>query len=212
MKTAELRAIQPKSFTPKTTESRHTLGYNQNLLADREPPQRINEVWVGDITYIPLRTGRFGYFALLMDLFSRRIVGWEYGASMTEELVLTALHRAIATRQPEPGLIHHTDRGGQYASKRYRAVLRRAGMLQSMSAAGNCYDNAFSESCFGTIKTELELTDYADDPAAVRELSEYVRYYNFERRHSSLEYDTPVELERRMAKETDHTNCPEIRD
>ena len=107
-------------------------------------------------------------------------------------------------RQPERGLIHHTDRGGQYASKRYRAVLRRAEMLQSMSsAAGNCYDNAFSESCFGTIKTELELTDYADDPAAVRELSEYVRYYNMERRHSSLEYDTPVEFERRMAGETD---------
>ena len=212
MKTAGLQAIQPKSFTPKTTESRHTLGYNQNLLADRAPPRRINEVWVGDITYIPLRTGRFGYLALLMDLFSRRIVGWEYGSSMTEELVLTALRRAISSRQPEPSLIHHTDRGGQYASTRYRAVLRRAGMLQSMSAAANCYDNAFSESCFGTVKTELQLTDYADDPEAVRELGEYVRYYNVERRHSSLEYDTPVEFERPMAGETDHTRRPEIRD
>lgn len=202
MKTVGLQAIQPKSFTPKTTESRHTLGYNQNLLVDRKPPERINEVWVGDITYIPLRTGRFGYLALLMDLFSRRIVGWEYRASMTEELVLTALHRAISVRLPTPGLIHHTDRGGQYASTRYRAVLRRGGMLQSMSAAGNCYDNAFSESCFGTVKTELQLTDYADDPEAVRELGEYVRYYNFERRHSSLEYDTPVEFERRMAGES----------
>jgi putative transposase len=212
MKTAGLQAIQPKSFTPKTTESRHPLGYNQNLLADRELPERVNEVWVGDITYIPLRTGRFGYLALLMDLFSRRVVGWEYRASMTEELVLTALRRAISARQPPPGLIHHTDRGGQYASTRYRAVLRRGGMLQSMSAAGSCYDNAFSESCFGTVKTELQLTDYADDPAAVRELNEYMRYYNVARRHSSLEYDTPVEFERRMARETDHPGRPEIRD
>ena len=81
-------------------------------------------------------------------------------------------------------------------------MLRRAEMLQSMSDAGNCYDNAFMESCYGTVKTELELVDYADDPAAIRELSEYVRYYNFERRHSSLEYDTPAEFERRMAKKS----------
>lgn len=177
MKTAGLRAIQPKSFTPRTTESRHMLGYSPNLLGDRQPPESINEVWVGDITYIPLRSGRFGYLALLMDLFSRRIVGWEYASSMDDELVLAALRRAIAQRQPEAGLIHHTDRGGQFASSRYRAVLRRAQMQQSMSAAGSCYDNAFLESCFGTVKTELQLVDYADHSAAVRELGEYVRYY-----------------------------------
>ena len=129
MKTAGFRAIQPKSYQPKTTESRHRLGYNQNLLAGHAAPERINEVWVGDITYIPLGTrtsnGRFGYLALLMDLCSRKIVGWEYGSSMTEDLVLGALRRAIQERQPEAGLIHHTDRGGQYASKRYRDVLRR---------------------------------------------------------------------------------------
>ena len=202
MRTARLQAIQPKSFTPRTTESRHTLGYNANLLADRDPPLQVNEVWVGDITYIPVRTGRFGYLSLLMDLFSRRIVGWAYGASMTEELVLTALQRAIVGRQPSSGLVHHTDRGGQYASRRYRGMLRRAGMQQSMSGAGNCYDNAFSESCFGTIKTELELVDYADHSEAVRELGAYVRYYNIERRHSSLAYDTPVEYEERARKES----------
>jgi transposase InsO family protein len=157
---------------------------------------------VGDIMYIPLvprrGSGRFGYLALLMDLWSRRIVGWEYGSAMDEELVLAALRRAIRERQPAAGLIHHTDRGGQYAAKRYRAVLRRAGMRQSMSAAENCYDNAFMESCFGTMKTELELVEYADDPEAVRELSAYIRYYNVERLHSSLGYVSPVEFERQL--------------
>jgi putative transposase len=202
MKTIDLQAIQPKSFRPKTTQSQHRLGYNQNLLVDREPPTMTNEVWVADLTYIPLRTRRFGYLSLLMDLFSRRIVGWSYGSSMDEELVLAALSRGIRDRQPEPGLIHHSDRGGQFASKRYRAMLRRARMLQSMSAAGNCYDNAFMESCFGTIKTELQLVDYADDAAAVRELSEYFSYYNLERRHSGIGYDTPAEFERNQPTES----------
>lgn len=203
MKTQGFRAIQPKSFQPKTTQSRHRLGYNQNLLADRAAPETINAVWVGDITYIPLETrtarGRFGYLALLMDLCSRRIVGWEYGSSMGEDLVLGALRRAIRERQPGAGLIHHTDRGGQYASMRYRDVLRRSEIRQSMSAAGNCYDNAFMESCFGTVKTELELVEYANGPEAVRELSSYVRYYNADRRHSSLGYVTPAEFESQLA-------------
>jgi transposase InsO family protein len=203
MKTAGFRAIQPKSYRPRTTESRHRLGYNPNLLVGREAPSRINEVWVGDITYIPLATrtssGRFGYLALLMDLCSRRIVGWEYGNTMTEDLVLGALRRAIRERQPAPGLIHHTDRGGQYASKRYREVLRRSEMHQSMSAAESCYDNAFMESCFGTVKTELELVEYASGPEAVRELTSYIRYYNGERRHSSLGYVSSAEFEREQA-------------
>jgi putative transposase len=198
-----IRAIQPRSYQPRTTESRHRLGYNQNLLAGRGAPTRMNEVWVGDITYIPLvarsGSGRFGYLALLMDLWSRGIVGWEYGSSMDEDLVLGSLRRAIKERQPGPGLIHHTDRGGQYAGKRYRDVLRRAGMRQSMSAAENCYDNAFMESCFGTVKTELELVEYGGAGEAVREISEYIRYYNVERRHSSLGYVSPVEFESQLA-------------
>ncbi len=114
---------------------------------------------------------------------------------MDEDLVLVAMRRAIRERQPTAGLIHHTDRGGQYAGKRYRAVLRRAAMRQSMSAAESCYDNAFMESCFGTVKTELEMVEYGSGPEAVRELSEYVRYYNAERRHSSLGYVSPAEFE-----------------
>ena len=203
LKTQGLHAIQPQSYRPRTTESRHRLGYNQNLLAGRAAPTRINEVWVGDITYIPLATrtssGRFGYLSLLMDLCSRRIVGWEYGTSMSEKLVLGALRRAIQERQPTAGLIHHTDRGGQYASHRYRDVLRRSAMPQSMSAAESCYDNAFMESCFGTVKTELELVEYANSSEAVRELSNYIRYYNGSRRHSSLGYVSPAEFESQLA-------------
>ena len=155
-------------------------------------PSSVNEVWVGDITYIPLRDGRFGYLSVLMDLYSRFIVGWSYSDSMTADLVISALTSAIRLRQPVAGLIHHSDRGGQYASRRYRGILRRASMVQSMSDAENCYDNAFMESCFGTIKTELELGDYADATAAVRELKEYVGYYNASRRHSLLGYLTPT--------------------
>lgn len=199
LKSQGLQAIQPKSFKPKTTASRHRLGYNANLLAGRAAPQRRDEVWVGDITYIPLTMAssadRFGYLALLLDLHSRRLVGWSYAAAMDEALVLTALQRAIGERQPRPGLIHHTDRGGQYAAKGYRAVLRRAGMQQSMSAAGSCYDNAFMESCFGTVKTELQLVEYRDHAEARRELTAYLRYYNADRRHSSLGYLTPMEFE-----------------
>ena len=152
---------------------------------------------MGDITYIPLHGGRFGYLSLLMDLYSRRVVGWEYQDSMTDALVLISLKKAIRERQPATGLIYHTDRGGQYASHSYRDVLRRASMLQSMSGVGNCYDNAFMESCFGTLKTELELTEYADSVEAVRELSAYLHYYNQDRRHSSLDYLTPVDFELR---------------
>jgi putative transposase len=199
LKTQGLRAIQPKSYKPRTTDSRHRLGYNQNLLAGYGRVSKFNEVWVGDITYIPLSGGgprnRFGYFALLMDLYSRRIVGWEFHSSMDEALVLRALRRAIRTRQPGEGLIHHTDRGGQYASKRYREVLRRSGIRQSMSAAECCYDNAFMESCFGTVKTELELVEYLNSTEAIRELTAYIRYYNADRRHSSLGYATPIEFE-----------------
>jgi putative transposase len=203
LKNQGLHAIQRKSFAPRTTDSRHTLGYNENLLKDRKAPSKVNEVWVGDITYVPIvpsrARGRFGYFALLMDLFSRRIIGWDFGLTMDDGLVLGALHRAIQERQPESGLIHHTDRGGQYASGRYRAVLRRAEIRQSMSAAGNCYDNAFMESCFGTIKTELELVEYRTSAEALRELSSYVRYYNVERLHSSLGYVPPAQFETQPA-------------
>jgi transposase InsO family protein len=155
----------------------------------------INQVWVGDITYVPLRDSGFLYLAMLMDLYSRRIVGWELRGHMKESLVLATLRSAIALRGPRPDLIHHTDRGGQYAGNEYRRVLKRAGMRQSMSRADSCYDNAFMESCFGTIKTELEMEWYDNEWSARDEIGGYLRYYNTRRRHSSLEYLTPEEFE-----------------
>ena len=196
LKNQGLRAQQPKSFQPRTTDSRHRLGYSPNLLLEAPLPTRLDQLWVGDITYVPLVGGSFCYLAMLMDRVSRAIVGWRVEESMDDALTRGVLQQAIARRQPRAGLIHHTDRGGQYASTRYRSMLRRAGFRQSMSRADDCYDNAFMESCFGTIKTELEMTEYQDCRAARRELAEYVSYYLHDRKHSSLGYLTPCQAER----------------
>ena len=195
LKIQGLRAIQPKSFTPRTTESRHTLGYSPNLLINAEEPEETNRLWVGDITYVPTIGNQFLYLAMLMDRYSRRIIGWKLDTNMTESLVIVTLRRAMQQRQPGTGLVHHTDRGGQYASKKYRAILRRAAMTQSMSRAGDCYDNAFMESCFGTIKTELEMTEYKNKQAAQAEIKAFIAYYNGQRKHSSLGYLTPSQFE-----------------
>ncbi len=195
LKMQGLQAIQPRSFKPRTTESRHRLGYSPNLLLELEDVERVNQLWVGDITYIPLQGGKFSYLATLMDRFSRRIVGWQLGRDMTEQLVLPALQQAIRSRQPAANLVHHTDRGGQYAGSGYRQVLRRAAMRQSMSRADNCYDNAFMESCFGTFKTELEMTEYEHHGAAWKEIKAYIAYYNLDRKHSALGYLTPTQFE-----------------
>ena len=189
-----LTAIQPKSFKPRTTESRHKLGYSPNLLLEGIEVDRINQVWVGDITYIPL-TNAFAYLAMLMDLYSRKIIGWSLNLNMEESLAIAALQQAIKARQPQKGLIHHTDRGGQYAGKKYRKILARTKMLQSMSRAGDCYDNACMESCFGTIKTELEMTTYGALKTALEEIRDYINYYNVLRRHSAIDYLSPTSFE-----------------
>ncbi len=129
-----------------------------------------------------------------MDRFSRDIVGWSVDASMAEALPLAALRQAIRSQQPSPGLVHHTDRGGQYAGTRYRAVLARAGIKQSMSRPDNCYDNAFKESCFGTFKLEMEMTDYDSVESARAAVAEYIRYYRFDRKHSAIGYLIPVQF------------------
>lgn len=190
-----LTAIQPKSFTPRTTDSRHGLGYNDNLLLEGVEVARLNQVWVGDITYVSLQN-RFAYLSLLMDLCSRKIIGWRLEMHMRASLVMGSLISAIAGRQPRPGLIHHSDRGGHYAAIEYRQILTRAGMRQSMSRPADCYDNAFMESCFGTIKTELEMTAYASLAEAFHEIQEYINYYNTFRRHSAIDYQTPNRFER----------------
>ena len=195
MKSQQLHAIQPKSFKPKTTDSRHRLGYSANLLLDNFALTGIDQLWVGDITYIPLLCRRFIYLSMLMDRHSRRLIGWQLDTTMTEELVISTLKSAIRTRRPTGNLIHHSDRGGQYAGKQFRAILRRASIAQSMSRAADCYDNAFMESCFGTIKTELEMTEYKNIEQADLELNEYFAYYNRDRKHSGLGYKTPIQFE-----------------
>ena len=190
----DLIAIQPKSFKPRTTESKHTLGYSANLLLEGVQVDRIDQVWVGDITYVGLQD-KFAYLAVLMDLFSRKIIGWSFSLNMEASLVIDALKFAIRERQPSAGLVHHTDRGGQYAAKEYRRLLSLGGMKQSMSRAGDCYDNAFMESCFGTIKTELEMSTYGSFEEARQEIQEYINYYNNLRRHSSIEYLSPNSFE-----------------
>lgn len=195
LKTQGLKAIQPKSFQPKTTNSKHRLGYSPNLLLDVDAPEKINQLWVGDITYIRLSGGVFAYLAVLMDRFSRRIIGWNLGTDMTERLVLKVLRRVIRERDLTDELIHHSDRGGQYAGNQYRGLLRRANIRQSMSRAADCYDNAFMESCFGTIKRELEMTQYENFKTAQSEIRQYIHYYNFERKHSSIEYLKPAQFE-----------------
>lgn len=196
MKIAGLCAIQPRSFKPRTTESRHRLGYNDNLIMNLKDLSGPNHLWVGDITYISISEIGYGYLAALMDRFSRRLVGWRLGVDMTEQIVIDSLRMAIRNRKPKPGTIHHSDRGGQYAGKAYRRIISRAGFKQSMSRAGDCYDNAFMESCFGTIKTELEMTEYKNYDEALADIRDYISYYNFDRKHSALNYQSPAQFEK----------------
>lgn len=192
----QLRPIQPRSFVPRTTDSRHTMGYSPNLLLDRPRPTGPNQVWVSDITYIPLANGKWLYLAVWLDLWSRRVVGWCLSDHMRDELVITALRRALLGRQPANGLILHSDRGGQYASKDFRKLL--AGKyLQSMSRAGECYDNATAESFWSRLKAEvLELGVFLSLDDARAEIGDYIdNYYNVVRKHSSLQYCSPVQFE-----------------
>ena len=198
MKTQGLLAIQPKSFQPKTTDSRHRRGDSPNLLLEAPEPTDIDQLWVGDITDIPLSGGSFCYLATRMDRRSRKIVGWSLGTDMTDSLVLAALRMAIKARAPQPGLLHHTDRGGQYVSQEYKQTLQRADIRSSMSRADHCYDNAFAESCFGTIKNERQMTDYQNSQEARQELAEFIRYDNFERTHSALKYLTPHKFKSKL--------------
>lgn len=194
-----LKAIQPRSFVPKTTDSRHTYKISPNLLLDRAMPQKPNEVWVGDITYIPLAGGNWCYLSAWMDLFSRRIIGWQLDDNMQETLVTAAFKKAIAGRKIQRGIIVHSDRGGQYAGNVFRKMIADKQMLQSMSRADNPYDNAFMESCFSRFKAEL-LQDgiFETIEDARTEIFEYVEmYYNTQRIHSSLNYQSPGTCEKK---------------
>lgn len=193
-----LKAIQPRSFIPRTTQSRHPYPISPNLLLDRESPLSPDQVWVGDITYIPLSEGRWAYLAVWMELYSRRIVGWHLARHMKEELVIQAFKKARASRGVKPGLILHSDRGGQFAGTCFRELLQKPSIQQSMSRAEDPYDNAFMESCFSRFKAELlEGGTFDSIEDAQTAIFEYIEmYYNPKRKHSSLNYQSPVEYEK----------------
>ena len=188
-----LKAIQPRSFVPKTTDSRHAYKISPNLLLERAMPKQPNEVWAGDITFIPLAAGEWCYLSVWMDLFSRRIIGWQLDDNMEETLITAAFKKALAVRKIHKGVIIHSDRGGQYAGNIFRKMIADKHMLQSMSRADNPYDNAFMESCFSRFKAEL-LQDgiFETIEDARTEIFEYIEmYYNTIRLHSSLNYQSP---------------------
>ena len=191
-----IRARRRGKFRPATTDSGHSFPVAANVLARRFSVTEPNRVWVADITYIPTEEGWL-YLAVTLDLYSRRVVGWCAGDDLSRRLPLRALQMALENRRPAPGLIHHSDRGVQYASGDYQALLARRGLQCSMSRKGNCYDNAVMESFFGTLKNELvHHQTYWTRRQAISDLFEYIEvFYNRRRRHSFLGYRTPAEAE-----------------
>jgi len=194
MREKGISAENKRKFRVATTNSKHDLPIAPNLLGRDFRAARPNEAWLSDITYIPTAEG-WAYLCAIKDLCSREIVGWALADHMRTELVLEALRMAVGNRRPGPGLIFHSDRGVQYASAAFRAELARHGFAQSMSGKGNCYDNAPMESFFGSLKTEeVHRRRYATLAEAKRNLFDYIEvFYNRRRRHSSLNYLSPVE-------------------
>jgi len=197
MKEDNLLAVQPKAFVT-TTNSQHELEVYLNL-ARHMKLTGINQLWVADITYIRLQ-GEFVYLAVILDAFSRKVVGWELGRSLSTALTKAALERAIAQRQPAPGLVHHSDRGVQYASQEYINLLQQHGFISSMSRPANPYDNASCESFIKTLKREeIYAGDYRDLEHLQQHLEEFLdRYYNRVRLHSALSYQSPERFEQSL--------------
>jgi len=185
---------------PRTTDSQHPWPVADNVLNRAFDVATPNTVWAGDITYLATREG-WVYLAVLMDLWSRRVVGYAMSDEPTRGVVLEALRHALDRRPSRSGLTHHSDRGSQYASHDYRARLGAEGIACSMSRRGNCWDNAVVESFFGTLKTELAETTWPTRAAAVAAVADYIDvFYNRQRRHSSLGYISPVAFELQQAR------------
>lgn len=207
MREEGLRAKTKRRFKPRTTQADPRLGAAPNVLAEIPKPGAPDQVWVGDITYLPTDEG-WHFLAVIMDLFSRRVIAWSTAPTLETPLVSKTLARAIALRGRQPGLIHHSDRGSQYASHAYRTALSSAGITASMSRSGNCYDNATMESFFATFKTE----GYDHTLATSRRHCElmvfdYIEtFYNPRRMHSSLGYLSPDEYEAQYHAKHNHTN------
>jgi putative transposase len=205
MKREGLKAIAPKAYVPKTTDSAHDRRISPNLLsAGATKPTGKGEVIVGDITYLPLKGGGFCYLATFQDKYTRRIIGWAVSGRMTAQLVLDALGQALRRRLIKRGAIIHTDRGSQYASVEYRRLLYIHGFRQSMSGKGNCYDNAMAESFFSRFKAELvEGGIFSSVEEARSEVFSYIEgYYNRIRLHSGIGYKSPLEFEKELNLKT----------
>jgi putative transposase len=198
MRADNLLAVQPRAFVV-TTEGQHDLEVYLNL-ASRLTLTGINQLWVADITYIRLRT-EFVYLAVLLDGFSRKVVGWALENTLASRLPMRALHEAIATRQPPPGIVHHSDRGVQYASGKYVQILQQHQMIPSMSRPANPYDNASCESFLNTLKREeIYANRYRDLEHLRMNMEAFIdQYYNRARLHSALGYRPPEEFEHAVA-------------
>lgn len=196
MREQRLRARPRRKFVC-TTDSRHDLPIPPNILDRKFTVDAPDRVWAGDVTFLPTREGWL-YLAVLLDLFSRRVVGWAMSERNDESLTLAALRMAIDQRRPKPGLLHHTDRGTTYASGAYQDVLAKHGLVCSMSRKGNCWDNAVVESFFSTLDIECAATEPFSSKAAARsEVTSYIiAFYNSTRLHSFLGYQSPMEFER----------------
>ncbi len=190
-----LTGRSPRRFR-KTTDARHSQRIAPNVLNRNFIVDARNKVWVGDVTYIPTRQGWL-YLAVLLDLYSRRVVGWAMSDTIDTRLVLDALRMAVRSRKPRPGLLHHTDRDGRYASDEYRTHLRSHGLVPSMSRKANCWDNAVAESFFATLEKELLDDEVFFTRTHARQcVADYIEnYYNNRRRHSHLDYVSPLEYE-----------------
>jgi transposase InsO family protein len=194
MKEEGIKGLQRRRFRVKTTDSNHPYAIAPNLLEDHPGPSRPDEIWVADITYVRTEEG-WSYLAAVLDMFSRKIVGWAMSERIDHELTMTALKRALRNRRAPD--IHHSDRGSQYACHEYRDLLRDHGIKASMGRKGNPYDNATMESFFGTIKTEeIQGRLYPSRAAARAELFAYIEaFYNTRRIHTSLAGLSPCQLE-----------------
>ncbi len=202
MRESGLRAKPSRNYRVTTTNSRHGYRVAENVLRRRfgvKETGGVNRVWCGDITYIRTREGWL-YLAVLLDLGSRMVVGWAMGNSLAADLSLEALRMALARRTPGQGLLHHTDRGAQYAATDYRELLSVHQVTSSMSRRANCYDNAVAESFFATLKWELlDRQSWPTRAAARTAIFEYIEiWYNRQRRHSSLGYLSPLQYEQRL--------------
>jgi len=194
MREDNLLCVRRRRFVV-TTDSRHNLPIYPNL-AGQMTPTSVNQLWVADITYIRLRT-EFVYLAVVLDAFSRRVIGWALGRTLEAKLAVTALHTALTERKPQPGLVHHSDRGIQYASQEYTDMLKQHKARISMSRKGNPYDNAACESFMKTLKyEEVYRNEYRDFQEARANIGEFLeRVYNEKRLHSALGYVPPAEFE-----------------